>query len=221
MTVPRIGYFYVNGVLPTEDINNKTISKIKDIIKNSDCFNNSAVYLFLNDSVTVHRFYAVALQGGIAVIPALMGEIGSVRENLMTVATFHSRQVEKQVDQMAKTLAERVSAFLLADSSRVVNLVLHSQGADIGQKAIKILEEHKDRIRVVTLGGKQTISPEACAAVVNFQFHNDLVSKTARKFFKDSGNSVIVLQSKKEYEHDALAYLENHDVQKALVDLLK
>ncbi len=62
------------------------------------------------------------------------------------------------------------------NESNIANLILHSQGADIGYRALQQLGDYKDRIKVLTLGAMTTIPPDKGSVVVNYKFKNDWIS---------------------------------------------
>ena len=56
------------------------------------------------------------------------------------------------------------------------NLILHSQGADIGYLTLRILSNYQNRIRVITLGGMVSIPEVMAFKVKNYVFQVDWVA---------------------------------------------
>lgn len=242
--VGRIGFFYVNGVTTTDGHGSDATQTIQDIIHSTPDKDptESVVTFHRNDSAPTARMVSdlVLAAGGLAGLgwsikkesenkgstsSRIAGALGVVA---IGGALYDYASMQEDKNTIAQALAERILKFLSQDHSRKVNLVLHSQGADIGSRALRQLSDHhKQRIQVITLGGMVTIADDACAQVHNFRFCNDLVANVLAAPFQaimsavDGDGTVATLEGGEELNcHGVAEYLQHEEVQKALQNLL-
>ena len=121
-------------------------------------------------------------------------------------------QVDK--NHSAQALADKASAFLDENPFANLTLVFHSQGSDIGQRALDRLTSYKRRIHVVTIGGMVDIPDAFAKRVVNFDNQGDMISQFAKKVFSKPLPATKVTM--RGTSHDSSAYLSSSPVQRTI-----
>jgi hypothetical protein len=107
-----------------------------------------------------------------------------------------------------------------------MTLILHSQGADIGHRALEKLSVYKHRINVVTIGGMIDIPDGLALRVVNFVNDNDMISHLSKTLFDSNSGTKTKVQiedKKSPYldSHYSSDYLKREVVQQTILDLAK
>jgi len=138
-------------------------------------------------------------------------------------------EIQEDKNKKAQEMADRIVEHCRQYPYSPVNLVLHSQGADIGARALKLLDQkHRDRIRVVTLGGMVAIADDVCQYVINLKLNHDPVSTavaTPLNFLSEviDGETRTTCQIWSEtagvLAHGIDDYLEHRDVRRILKTL--
>lgn len=83
--------------------------------------------------------------------------------------------VEKRKSKCALLMAHQIKTHLNEDPLNRIFLILHSQGRDIGNQALRYLSlQQRSRIKVLTLGSSP-IAKKAAAHVINLKQKGDLV----------------------------------------------
>jgi hypothetical protein len=131
--------------------------------------------------------------------------------------------VEKRKALCALALAQKIRLFLQEHPLNRIVLIVHSQGRDIGNVALKFLEHgEKKRISVVTLGSSP-IAAQAAGKVINLQQRGDPIPRLMH--LRDTVKNVVHLNFsplEKEvyriegYGHYLASYLELAPVQETL-----
>jgi hypothetical protein len=106
---------------------------------------------------------------------------------LIGAALGQYASIQTQKNAHARTLKDKVITYLHCNPKCRITLIFHSQGADIGNRALKQLSSYKDRIHVITLGGMVSISDDLASRVTNLQDENDLISMFAQTVFSLTG----------------------------------
>jgi len=152
--------------------------------------------------------------------------IGLVGLSTFISGLFDINTIEKEQISSAQVLANRVSSYLDAHPLDHITLILHSQGADIGHRALEKLSAYKDRINVVTIGGMIDIPDNLALRVVNFVNDNDMIAYLAKTLFGPrSGNKtkVQIKDDKSPYldSHYSADYLKREQVKEAILNLIR
>jgi hypothetical protein len=134
------------------------------------------------------------------------------------------RNIQRQKNASARDLADRAIEYLNEHPLYHITFILHSQGADIGLRALELLASFKDRINVVTIGGMVDVPTIAADRVVNFVNENDMVSHLAKFVFDHHpGSKVRVItpwgRSGVVSSHNASDYLRTPVIQNTLRDV--
>ncbi|HEY5235917.1 MAG TPA: hypothetical protein VIJ14_07050 [Rhabdochlamydiaceae bacterium] len=135
-------------------------------------------------------------------------------------------KIEKQKMASAEKMAEKVSTYLEAHPMHHLTMILHSQGADIGHRALEKLSAYKSRISVVTIGGMIDIPDGLALRVVNFVNENDMISHLSKTLFDPKAGPktrVQIPDKKTPYlnSHFSLEYLNQPPVKKTIQDIVK
>lgn len=243
--VQHIGFYFMNGVANTDGSGSKTTEVIQKIIQESPDFVEDTTFVSFqhNNAAPLEKLLeaaALAVAGTVAAIYSLYQElteqgnnttrlIGFVGACILANAGRDYEKMQENKNEIAKTLADRVSAFLDQDNANVANLILHSQGADVGYRSLELLSKYKERIRVVTLGAMITIPNNMCAQVTNYKFTNDWISQflalpfeMIRELTDGMGDrDIIRLEKKGALAHAVNDYLQESSVKASLLHLLK
>jgi hypothetical protein len=144
----------------------------------------------------------------------------------LTSGMIDLNKIDKEKDASAQILAGRISAYLDAHPLQHMTLIFHSQGADIGHRALEKLTIYKDRISVVTIGGVIDIPDSLALRVVNFVNDNDMIAYLAKTLFdSQSGKKtkVQIKDRKSRYleSHYSSDYLRRPEVKQTILDLVK
>lgn len=219
---------YMNGVIAS----GLDASKIKNKI---GCITNQKVRCHHNPTTPLDRVIidvGLALTGAIALTYAIKSErkrneklfIGAAGTAAIAYALYDYAQIQEEKNQLARKVARSVKRDLRKSCCHTVTLVLHSQGADIGNRMLEFFtEEQRKRIQVITLGGMIAI-PNNYARVTNFQFQGDFVSKSAQTVFNPlnpiEGTKRIkpISPTKGFITHGAEEYIDHPEVKKTLKD---
>ena len=209
--------FYVNGMTATRE----EAKRDCDAIAAKSC---SSVELHHNNTTSSSDFGAMIAKAAIGAVGLLFAtaprrrskkraivDIGIAVASTASIASaaHDYGSIQKRKNASAVELARKVKAHLVANPLCDVTLIFHSQGADIGQKALNLLRDYRFRIRVVTLGAMVTLPEGSARDVTNFRNANDLVSKIATTFFHAPGKgtrSTIVLP-RASSPHSVASYL--------------
>lgn len=241
MSVGRLGFYYVNGMLANDPDASQNTKEIQEILHSTPGYRagESFVTLYRNDATTMDRLVQdIALGGvGIGLIAYAFTQIGRKKHDKLTavilavgiaalaLAILDYCKMQEDKNKIASKLARRVSKFLDDDESRVAHLILHSQGADVGYRAMQKLEKagYADRVKVMTLGAMTTIPEGMCNRVINYKFTNDLISRVVAFPFEMISNSqdarkrtVADLESEGICTHGVGEYLKERSVRDAL-----
>lgn len=192
--------YFVNGVANENKDGSATTGIIQEIVRNEPAMQSgkAAVLFRYNDAATLDRLVgeiALGFGGILTTGYALKKEeenkgnastrtVGVLGTACIIGAVWDYGQMQKDIDTIAGNLAKDVSDFLDEDPSNRAGMVLHSQGADVGYRALEQLDDYKDQIRVVTLGAKTTIPNCMGAKVENYKFSNDWVSNVLASPFE-------------------------------------
>lgn len=243
--VPHIGFYFMNGIANTDGSGSKATEVIQEIIQESSDFTEGATFVSFqhNNSAPTERMIqdiALGIGGLVAVTHSLNKEskkqgdtpsriIGFAGACAIVGALYDYNKMQEDKNEIAKTLAGRVSKFLDEDKSNIANLILHSQGADVGYRSLELLSKYKTRIRVVTLGAMTTIPNNMCAQVINYKFNNDWISRILALPFENTRKlmgqmderEVIFLEKEGALAHGVSDYLQDPYVKKSITFLLK
>ena len=226
-----IANFYVNGMRAWHNYATQTKLTIQEIVQSEN------VILHHNDSALDDRLLVDAtllISGIFSIVIGTRQEStkkGTERSKIfytfggviIMMALVDYAKIQKEKNILASTLAKEVRSFLKKNKGNVVNLILHSQGADVGYRALTSLTMYKKQINVVTLGAMTTIPKSMCNRVVNYKFTGDWIAKYLAMPFeilsglKDgSKREVIYLENG---SHDVNEYLQAEEVQNTLIKL--
>jgi len=160
--------------------------------------------------------------------------VGAVGVGLICSALYDYNQIQNKKNESAQQLASKVVRHL-KDPSRLGNviLILHSQGADIGIRAIERLQDYKDRIDVITIGGMVDIPNEFANRVVNFVDEKDMIARFAKGLFGTLSHIAISLpvtytnqvtknkDCKTPFCHGSSDHFRVSDIQEVIAELCK
>jgi pimeloyl-ACP methyl ester carboxylesterase len=168
--------------------------------------------------------YALAAQKRL-IFGVLLGRvIGLLGLSAFISGLYDINAIEKEQISSAQILANRVSSYLDAHPLDHITLILHSQGADIGHRALEKLSEYKERINVVTIGGMIDIPDNLALRVVNFVNDNDMIAYLAKTLFGPRGNKtkVQIKDDKSPYldSHYSADYLKRDQVKEAILNFI-
>jgi hypothetical protein len=135
-------------------------------------------------------------------------------------------ELDKQKNASAQRLADRVIAYLDTHPLYHMTLIFHSQGADIGYRALEKLKAYKDRINVITIGGMVHIPDRFARRVVNFVNDNDMIAFLAKSVFdpRSRGKTQILIGDRKDDYlecHYSSDYIKRPQVLQTITDLAK
>ncbi len=242
--VRHTGFYFMNGIMNNDEHGSKTTDKIQRIVQNGIGFQPHTTFVTFhhNDSATQERVLievAVCVLGAAAIVYAIDREtkkegdilsrtVGCLGVMAIIGAVVDYKKMQDDKNRIASEFATRVSKFLEEDELNVANLILHSQGADVGYRSLEILSPYKSRIRAITLGAMTTIPKNMCAQVTNYKFNNDWVSRLMASPFEmirettdNMGERpVIFLNTEGPLTHGIEGYLEEEAVQKRMLSLL-
>lgn len=203
------------------------------------------IILHYNKATGPALTHAMMTEAGVAVVAGLGLGLGSMAVKdkktkqmmqalaiiipiaLITTIAIQYTQIQKAKNQEARVLAERVIKHLESDPKAKALLILHSQGADVGNRALKHhLTAYKDRIDVITIGPAVRIPEERARHVVNIQNKGDVISKCAIAVneLKSSGRKrlhhIVKSECKTGACHGTEDYLEESHVATAIIQHL-
>ncbi|HUD01568.1 MAG TPA: hypothetical protein VMR37_04525 [Rhabdochlamydiaceae bacterium] len=223
---------YCNGMTTSEEL---ALSHAKTIA----ALTGLEVELHYNNTTSAKKALAITAKVGLGSLGmgyALVAESkNSLRRwvsrgiGLVGLATFISgmrdlNEIDKQKNASAQRLASRVIAYLDGHPLHHITLIFHSQGADIGHRALEKLAAYKDRINVVTIGGMVAIPDRLAQRVVNFRNDKDLIAYLANTFFDTSGEktTVQIVDKQSDYRcHYSEDYVRRPEVLNVIRDLAK
>lgn len=209
---------YVNGVAASRNDAIKAAKELATLI-------NDPVTLHYNDTTPASRIAALSMSAGTGILANRIcsGKGGGKEVALIGGACLALCFMDYcQLQQEKNKRAEAIAASLRKDLRNpyaTATLVLHSQGADIGLRAINQLSlNERARLQVVTMGGMVAIPNGLVGKVVNFQHEADLVSQGAQLLFRPSGEKrVTPIPSKGDLVfHGAEAYMQRPEVRKTI-----
>ena len=102
---------------------------------------------------------------------------------LVDSGLFDYADIQNLKNESAKQLADKVADHLKQNPRRHATLIFHSQGSDIGRRALAHLNDYKHRIHVVTMGGIVDIPDSFANRVVNFVDDTDVIAHVAKATF--------------------------------------
>ncbi|MEX0961370.1 MAG: hypothetical protein WDZ28_00750 [Simkaniaceae bacterium] len=240
----RTQYYFVNGVANTNKSGKNHTDKIKKILQKSLRFDPNSISIKFHHNystpvdsiiidvlfgiiglITVVYFFYKERKGEGNINSRILGALGAI---FTIAALWDYNLIQKEKNQIARDLVESVSRFLDKNKLNTANLILHSQGADIGYRALFLLNSYKHRIKTLTLGAMVTIPDDFCLRVTNYKFSNDLVSEAAAGIFEGAASindgmarrKIIYLKGKGMNTHGVKEYLEESSVKNALLDTL-
>ncbi len=213
MITDHVKTIFCNGVANTYEDARRGAKAIGQIMgRPVECFYNNAHHDLLFGTTTALAGTGLSL---LAAHPLPLMIVGSRSQSL----------VERRKTQCAAAMAEKIRTDLQNHPLNQVVLVLHSQGRDIGDLALRRLSrQERQRISVVTLGSSP-IAEKAAAKVTNLQQKGDLVPAFMK--LRDSAMHLINLNffpSKREIHsiegngHSLASYLRHPHVQRCLMD---
>lgn len=242
--VSHVGFYYMNGIANTDESGSGATDVVQKIIQTAPNFEQDKTFVSFehNDSAPTERLLmeiTIGIGGAVAVTHSLNKEskkqgdsaskfIGVAGACAIVGALYDYAKMQEQKNEIAETLAGRVSRFLDEHELNIANLIFHSQGADVGYRSLELLSKYKERIRVVTLGAMTTIPNSMCAQVTNYKFRNDWISKLlalpfeiTRESTDDMGQrDIILLEKEGALAHGISDYLKEELVQDSLKNLL-
>lgn len=224
---------YVNGMCASHGYATKTINLIKKIIPSNsvDLFHNNST---LDDRVG--RLILLSFFGMVSLSVAINEErknqgnkcsrtLGAVGIIAIAAALYDYAKIQKEKNDMAEILAKEVRAFLKKDNRNVVNLILHSQGSDVGYRALIKLKKYKTQLNVITLGPMITIPSSMCNNVKNYKFKDDKISRYIAAPFDSIRAADDGLVPEVKYlgkgGHEVTEYLKSERVQRTLKEFNK
>jgi hypothetical protein len=240
----EVGFYFVNGILSDDPYGSSVTQEIQTIIQSAGSFqtNGKAFVTFHPNFSTpaekvVLDIFLIAI-GTLVATYAINKEIekkGDASSRALAAlgicalvwGFYDYNKIQQEKNAIATNLAGRVSRFLNENPANVANLILHSQGADIGYRALEMLQSYKTRIRAMTLGGMVTIPNSMCSRVTNYKFSNDLVSRAVaapfeevRKVCDQQQRGVTFLNSSGILTHGVREYLKSPLIKQDLAFLL-
>jgi hypothetical protein len=165
--------------------------------------------------------------------PDIKKEVESSVNRLVASISNDYIQIQNRKIESARRLADKVVCHLKQNRLSNVTLILHSQGADIGRRALQQLEKYKGRINVITIGGMVDISKESASRVANFVEDNDFIAQAAKIVFgsllhvvikypvSDANETTKNNQCETALCHGSLEYLKIPEIQKAIAEFSK
>ena len=167
MSIHRSGFYFVNGMANTDGHGRKATDAIREILQEASNFQDDRVLVdfHLNDAAPTERVLlelAGAVGGAVALGYSINKEIKEEGDEFsriigflggigITGAVIDYSQMQNDKNNIANKLAEKVAIFLRENEHNTANLILHSQGADVGYRALVTLSDYKQRIKVITL----------------------------------------------------------------------
>lgn len=222
--------FYTNGIITSKKEAKKCCKTIEDIT-------GQPVSLHYNDTTSSERVIdiSVKLVGGTILLAIAVSDekesdekvlldtaIGLGGAMLVGSGLYDLAQLQNDKNESAEKLANRVTRYLEIDSTRKATLVFHSQGADIGLRALPLLRSFKDRIEVITIGGMVSIPNKLANRVCNFKMNGDPVSSVVANILSPSDVKKICQLNNDSWNpigsHDAIYYLTKKHVQNTLLE---
>lgn len=147
--------------------------------------------------------------------------LGAASAGVFAWGIYDLYEIQRKKEESADQLANKVCAYLQNNPPSDVTLVLHSQGADIGFQALEKLDCFKDRIHVITIGGKFEIPSSFAKRVTNFANERDLISAFARAATNPIPGKVTEIRSQKtcktNFCHGAVDYLVHPKVKETFL----
>lgn len=181
--------FYCNGICNTWESANQTKDYLAARIK-------APVELHFNDSTPSDKFGTAIVCGALGVVGTAVSGfflaktwkekniVGTLAAGtgltasvvLLIISLCIFKEIQERKEQLAEELKDKMIKQLDAKPNSRVLLILHSQGAEIGDNARKKMPlNYRNRIDVITLGGKNHILPEDEGRVSNLTYKADWV----------------------------------------------
>ncbi len=199
------------------------------------------VELHYNNTTTLHKALLITSKVSLGILGAgyAVGSLASKVHNkwitravgCTSIATLISgavgwSEIEKQKDASAQILADKVKAYLEAHPLHHITMIFHSQGADIGHRALKKLDGYKQRINVVAIGGIVNIPDSFANRVVNFVNDNDMIAYIAHALFDQRAGTKTKVQIEDKMSdylgsHYSTGYLNKSQVKEAIQEFAK
>lgn len=225
--------FFANGIITSLEEANAMVKVIRTIVREK-----AEVELHFNDTTPKEKVDCMkgkAITGLALIIEATKLRKKTIHEKKVAIVVRELglrlirsivndfEEIQCLLDESAQDLADKID-FYLDDPNFCgnVTLILHSQGADIGRRALQQLEKHQGRINVITLGGMVDIPDELANRVENFIDDKDWIAYFAKEFFGTHTNEVIKNdQCASIFCHGALEYLKTPRIQQTIVEFNK
>lgn len=185
--------FYCNGMTTTEEA---ALDFCRDIEKKT----GTSVELVHNDTTPSTQVVSGSVKSAIGALTMTIGIVMLRKqkpiEKIIAIALTilgtglviwglsEYSEIQKKKNEKARQLAYRLIHHLENNPTKWATLLLHSQGADIGRRALEHMDSNlRQRINVITIGGMILIPKNLVNRVVNIQDDSDDISKTANMFF--------------------------------------
>ncbi|MDJ0651436.1 MAG: hypothetical protein QNJ27_00225 [Simkaniaceae bacterium] len=228
--IKNVNTFFVNGIITSKKEAHETAQKIEDLTGvKVETFYNKSTPLKTVINIVGKIFYGIVGLGYCA-LDSLRKKTDQqgLDHRTITVASsiaalrsgakeWHDVQVDKA--NHGKALAKRVQARLEEAPHETVRFILHSQGAHVGLHALTHLQDYKERIQVINLGGMVEIPEPMASHVTHFANRKDPVPNWISRL-TSNGHQWVDLgddHTKTWLAHEMNEYLRHEVVQ----DLLK
>lgn len=224
--------FYTNGMTTS----NQEAEKFCDELRNQTGVD---VELHHNDTTPTDKCIEIGLKisaGTIGICYAVAAEkkskekkaldltIGAASIGLLAWGLMDLHEIQRKKEASADQLADKVYAHLQINPLSHVTLVFHSQGADIGFRTLTKLACFKNRIHVITIGGKFEVPDGFARRVTNFVNERDLISGFARATTNPCSGIITTIKSQKcesSFCHGATDYINHPSVRKTVREYTK
>ncbi|QVL57587.1 MAG: hypothetical protein KFB93_00490 [Simkaniaceae bacterium] len=221
--------FYTNGMTTSE----QETEKISDELRNIAL---ADVEVHHNDTTPTEKIVEIVVKIGIGTVGLCYAATSEKKSNEKKVSNLaigatsigligwglaDLHEIQRKKEESADQLANKVYAHLQKNPLRHVTLIFHSQGADIGFRTLTQLTCFKNRIHVITIGGKFEIPPSFSKRVTNFVNERDLISGFARAATNPLPGEVKIIRSKKcktSFCHGTTDYISHPSVRKTIRD---
>lgn len=220
---------YCNGMTTSKEL-------AQDHVRTIAHLTGLEVELHYNDTTSTKKALRISSKlglGSLAVGYALASRgrwlskaIGITGIASLVSGVIELNKIDRAKNASADKMAGKVVSYLDAHPMNHMTLILHSQGADIGHRALEMLSSYKDRINVVTIGGMIDIPDNLARRVVNFLSDNDMISYLSKMVFDSKAGPktrVQIPDAKSPYldSHYSSDYLKRSEVQQAIRELAR
>ncbi|MDR3624251.1 MAG: hypothetical protein P4L16_03815 [Chlamydiales bacterium] len=198
--------FYCNGIRTLKEEAKGHCSIIGKMVEDLEFV---GVELHYNGTTTSKNVNSIALKffaGFVGIMYAIFSKKDTTTKKVISTAAgvvgggcivsglYDCANIGNGKTDSAEILKNKIQKYLRDNPCSQANLVLHSQGADIGRRALyRLSEDLRMRINVCTIGGVVTIPPTLVANVVNLQNQSDFLSKFAqRHMYKSTEHRTVI-----------------------------